>query len=280
MRIAMHTAESLLPNRNAPVGRPPSSSAATAGPTKPTAHPTGPPASTSPFASLFQKLSGGTPASGLATNTVSATSIFGAATVTSVGAAAANSSAMATATTSASAAAPTDAAAAAQPPGIQALVSAIMNGSFKPTYVTDPSQLQETTPVGTDTMPSFYYASDATANQLASLLGGTVVQRTAFGQDPGWSEPLANFIQLPSGQTFNAANIAYYANCGPEGGAQLTADLTGAINQGSALTNYYANGGQLPIFATGYIGPPIAGMTYPPGSIGADGNVVNPAMQS
>jgi hypothetical protein len=217
----------------------------------------------------------------LATNTVSPTSIFGAASVTSVGAAAATSSATATATTSASAAAaPTDTAAAAQPPGIQALVSAIMSGSFKPTYITDPSQLQETTPVGTDTMPNFYYASDATANQLASLLGGTVIQRTPFGQDQGWNEPLANFIQLPNGQTFNAADIAYYANCGSEGGAQLTADITATINEGSAWTNYYANGGQMPIFATGYVGPPIAGMTYPAGSIGADGNVVNPAMQS
>jgi hypothetical protein len=36
----------------------------------------------------------------------------------------------------------------------------------------------------------------------------------------------------------------------------------------------------MPIFATGYVGPPIPGMIYPAGSIGADGNVVNPAMQS
>jgi hypothetical protein len=166
----------------------------------------------------------------------------------------------------------------AQPTGIQALVSAIMGGSFKPTYE-NPSQLTETSPVGTDTMPNFYYASTATANQLASLLGGTVVQQPAFGQDAGWSEPLANFIQLPNGQTFNAANIAYYANCASAGPAQLTADLTGAINEGSAMTNYYTNGGQIPTFATGYVGPPITGMTYPAGSIGADGNVVNPAMQ-
>ena len=273
MRIAMHTDVALLPNRTAAINRQPSSPAAASGPSKPTAHPTGPTSSTSPFASLFQKLSGGTAASGLATNTVSPASIFGgASSVTSVGAAAAKSPATANATTGASAA-------TAQPPGVQALVSAIMSGSFKPTYVTDPSQLQETTPAGTDTMPNFYYASNATAKQLASLLGGTVVQTTAFGQDQGWNEPLANFIQLPNGQTFNAADIAYYANCGSEGGAQLTADLTAAINVGAAVTNYQMNGGSIPIFPTGYVGPPIAGMTYPAGSIGADGNVLNPAMQ-
>jgi hypothetical protein len=154
-----------------------------------------------------------------------------------------------------------------------------MDGLFQATYVTNPSQLQETTPAGIDTMPNFYYASDQTANQLASLLGGTVVQRPAFGQDEGWNEPLANFIQLPSGQTFNAADVAYYARCGAEGPGQLTADLTQTINEGAAWTNYYLNGGQLPSFSTGYVGPPISGMTYPAGSIGADGNVINPAMQ-
>lgn len=154
-----------------------------------------------------------------------------------------------------------------------------MNGSFQPTYVTDPSQLQETSPAGTDTMPNFYYASDQTANQLAQLLGGTVVQRPAFGQDSGWTEPLANFIQLPNGQTVNAADLAYYARCGSEGPQQLTADLTQTINEGAAWTNWYTNGGKLPSFPTGYVGPPISGMTYPAGSIGADGNVINPAMQ-
>jgi hypothetical protein len=279
MKIAMHTAMALVPTRTPAVPRQPSSSPATAGPTKPTAHPTGPNASTDPFSSLFQKLSGGTATSGLATNTVSPTSIFGGgASVTTVAAAAANSSAAAT--SGSAAMAPAAAAAPAQSPGIGALVSAIMNGSFQPTYVTDPSQLQETTSVGTtDTMPNFYYASDATAKQLASLLGGTVVQRTAFGQDQGWSEPLANFIQLPNGQTFNAADIAYYARCGSQGSAQLTADLTGAINEGSAWTNYYTNGGSMPTFPTGYVGPPITGMAYPVSSIGGDGNVVNPALQ-
>jgi hypothetical protein len=36
----------------------------------------------------------------------------------------------------------------------------------------------------------------------------------------------------------------------------------------------------LPSFPTGYVGPPISGMTYPPGAIGADGMVINPAMQT
>jgi hypothetical protein len=158
-------------------------------------------------------------------------------------------------------------------------VSAITNGSFQATYVTDPSQLQETTNEGTATMPSFYYASNQTAQQLASLLGGSVVQMPPFGVQ-GASEPLANFIQLPNGQTFNAADVAYYARTGSEGGGQLTADLTQTINEGAAWTNYYTNGGSMPCFPPGYVGPPISGMTYPAGSIGANGMVINPAMQN
>jgi hypothetical protein len=155
-----------------------------------------------------------------------------------------------------------------------------MDGTFSGTYVTDPSQLQETGPAGTDTMPNFYYASDQTAAQMAQLLGGKVVQMPAFGQDQGWTEPNANFIELPNGQTFNAADVAYYSRCGAVGAAQLTADITQTINDGAAWSNYYKNGGALPSFAIGYIGPPISGMAYAAGSIGADGNVINPAMQS
>jgi hypothetical protein len=165
-------------------------------------------------------------------------------------------------------------------PGVEALVSAIMNGSFQPSYVTNLSQLQEINPAGTDTMPNFYYASDQTASQLASLLGGTVVQMAPFGTNRGWSEPVANFIQLPNGQTFNAADVAYYANTGAEGAGQLTADITATINEGAAWTKYYQGGGPMPSFAEGYVGPPITGMTYSASSIGANGDVVNPAMQS
>lgn len=164
-------------------------------------------------------------------------------------------------------------------PGVEALVSSIMNGSFQATYVTNPSQLQETTPAGAETMPNFYYASNQTATQLADLLGGKVVQLPPFGQGTGWSEPDANFIELPNGQTFNAADVAYYANTSSEGSPQLTADITATINQGSAWTNYYQHGGPMPSFSMGYVGPPISGMTYPSGTIGADGNVINPAMQ-
>lgn len=164
-------------------------------------------------------------------------------------------------------------------PGISALIAAIMNGSFKATYVTDPSKLQETNPAGTATMPNFYYASDQTAAQLAQLLGGNVVKYTPFGQDAGWNEPLANFIQLPNGQTFNAADVAYYGRCGVQGQAQLVADITQTINQGSAWTNHYQFGGPMPSFPMGYVGPPISGMTYPAGTIGSDGMVINPAMQ-
>ncbi len=162
--------------------------------------------------------------------------------------------------------------------GIQGLVSAIMNGTFKPTYVTDPSKLQEVNPLETVTMPNFYYASDQTASQLASILGGKVVQMTPFGQDKGWSEPVANFIQLPNGQTFNAADVAYYANTSNEGTGQLTADITATINQSAAWSNYYQFGGAMPTFPEGFVGPPISGMTYASNMIDASGNVINPAM--
>jgi hypothetical protein len=195
-----------------------------------------------------------------------------------------STTAAATATSATTATAATETTATTTPApvtttGVQALVTAIMNGSFQPTYVTNPSQLQETTPAGTDSMPNFYYASDQTAAQLAQVLGGTVVKMPPFGQDRGWSEPDANFIQLPNGQTFNAADIAYYANCGPEGASQLTADITGAINEGSAMTTYYQQGGAIPTFAEGYVGPPITGSTYSASMIGAGGNVINPAFQ-
>ena len=168
----------------------------------------------------------------------------------------------------------------AQVPGIQALVSAITSGSLQVSYITDPAKLLETTPAGTDHMPNFYYASDQTAAQIAQLLGGTVVQRPPFGQDTGWSEPLANFIQLPNGMTVNAADLAYYAKSARSGGAELTADITATINEGAALSNYFLNNaGNMPAFPEYYIGPPISGMIYPAGSIGADGNVINPATQ-
>jgi hypothetical protein len=153
-----------------------------------------------------------------------------------------------------------------------------MNGSFAASNITDPSQLTEATPFGNFTLSNFYYASDDTANQLAQLLGGKVVQMPPFGQTTGFTEPSANFIQLPNGQTVNAAALAYYAQCGGYGAAQLTADLTQTINEGAAMTNYYQNGGPMPSFPIGYTGPAITGMTYPPGTIAADGTVINPGM--
>jgi hypothetical protein len=155
-----------------------------------------------------------------------------------------------------------------------------MNGTFTATNVTDPTQLTRVTPSGSVTLSNFYYASNDTANQLAQLLGGKVVQMPPFGQATGVSEPLANFIQLPNGQTVNAAALAYYGRCGSEGAGQLTADLTQTINEGAAMTNYYQNGGPMPTFVLGYTGPAISGMTYPAGTVAADGTVINPAMQN
>lgn len=294
MRIQPHTAVGFEPNRSAPVTRQPISSSFASSATKPASRLATQIPSSDPFSTLFQSLTSETEGSSTSTG-VSATSIVNtsasvtpaaAATTTSAATTAAASTAQTAtteattgATSTAAAAVTADAAATVQTPGIQALVTNIMNGSFQPTYVTNPSQLTETTSFGTDTMPNVYYASDATASQLASMLGGKVVQLPPFGQDQGSTEPLANFIQLPNGQTFNAADIAYYANCGSEGPAQLTADLTASINEGSAWTSYYANGGQMPTFSEGYVGPPISGMTYPSGMIGANGNVINPATQ-
>lgn len=165
-------------------------------------------------------------------------------------------------------------------PGISALITAIQNGSFTATNVTDPTQLTVTTPWGNYAVSSFYYASDDTANQLATLLGGTVVQLPPFGQTKNCVEPLANFIQLPNGQTVNAASLALYAQGAGCGTGQLAADLTQTINEGAALTNYYQYGGPMPMFQVGYTGPAITGMTYPAGTVAADGTVINPAMGS
>lgn len=217
-------------------------------------------APTSPFASVFQTASQ-TAAASASQPVPPAATTLPAASATAV-----------------AAAPPTAPATAAPQPGIQALVSAIMDGSFQPSNVTDPSKLAETSPFGNATLSSAYYASDDTANQLAQLLGGKVVQMPAFGQAAGWTEPLANFIQLPNGQTVNAASLASYAGSGEVGAAQLTADLTQDINQGAAWNNYYQNKGAAPSFTAGYIGPAISGMVYPAGSVAADGTVINPAM--
>jgi hypothetical protein len=284
MRIVPHTAVFQEPARTSPArtNLVTGQSGSSASSAKSTA------TSKDPFTAMFESLSK-TAAGSVTQGTVPADSLIARSPVTTVaptatpsgstvGTAAATVTAATAATAATVAAAPATAATSGtvQNPGIQALVSAIVNGSFQPTYVTDPSQLQETTFTGTYTMPNFYYASDQTAQQLASLLGGTVVQRAPFGQDSG---PLANYIQLPNGQTFSAADVAYSAKTGPEGAAQLTANLTQTINEGAAWSNYYVNGGSMPSFPPGYVGPPINGMTYPAGSIGADGNVINPAMQ-
>jgi len=150
------------------------------------------------------------------------------------------------------------------------LIAAILNGSFQPTY------------------SSPGYASDQTAQQLATLLGGKVVQKVPVPSSYATTTELkANFIQLPSGQTVNAADLAYYARCGGGGVMQLAADLTQEINQGGAITSYndqmvaFLSGtgnypGAGPIFQPNVIGPAIAGMTYPPGTLAADGSVINP----
>lgn len=172
-------------------------------------------------------------------------------------------------------------------PGIGALISAIMDGSFQPTYLTT-SQLAENTPSGLVFNSPAYYASDQTAQQLATLLGGTVVKQVPFpSSNAATTEIKANFIQLPSGQTVNAADLAYYAKFGGYGAQQLAADLTQEINQGGAISSYnqqmvaYLNGtgnlpGEMPAFQPNSIGPAIAGMTYPPGTLAADGSVINP----
>ena len=172
-------------------------------------------------------------------------------------------------------------------PGIGALITAITNGSFQPTYMT-PSQLVENSAVGTVCNSPAYYASDQTAQQLATLLGGTVVQKVPFASSNATTTAIkANFIQLPSGQTVNAADLAYYAKFGGDGVQQLAADLTQEINQGGAITSYndqmvaFLSGtgshpDDMPTFQPNVIGPAIAGMTYPPGTLAANGSVINP----
>jgi hypothetical protein len=149
----------------------------------------------------------------------------------------------------------------------------------------DPSQLVQSGSFGAVYNSPGCYASDQTAQQLATLLGGKVVQKVPFASSNWATEPKANFIQLPSGQTVNAADLAYYAKVGCSSVYQLAADLTQEINQGGAITNYndqmvaFLSGhgsfpDDMPMFQPGEIGPPIAGMTYPPGTLAADGSVI------
>jgi hypothetical protein len=166
-----------------------------------------------------------------------------------------------------------------------------MDGSFKPTYMS-PSQLVENTASGPVQNSTAYYASDLTAQDLATLLGGKVVQKVPFaGSDATTTAIKANFIELPNGQTVNAADLSYYAQFGDYGPQQLAADLTQEINQGSAISNYtdqmvaYMSGtgsapSAIPTFQAYEIGPPISGMTYPAGTLAADGSVINPATQT
>jgi hypothetical protein len=184
-------------------------------------------------------------------------------------------------------AATTSTAADTPQPGIGALITAIMNGSFVPTFKSA-SQLVESTPLGNIADSPMYYASDQTAQQLADLLGGTVVQKLPFASsNASTTEIAANFIQLPGGQTVNAADISYYAKFGNYGAQQLAADLTQEINQGGAITNWndqmvsFLDGkgphpGEMPMFQSNEVGPAIQGMTYPPGTLAADGSVINP----
>ena len=287
MKLQLHTALAVEPARTGAAARQLNSSTALTAPGRPAtlANPT--PASPTLFSNIFQSLNQNTETSAAATSTsVSPEILFtpklttpasgdaGAAATTAAGA---SSSAASGTTATATAAGSTASAAAAT--GMAALVSAIMSGSLHATYVTNQSQLAESTPYGTtDYMPNFYYASNQTAQQIASLLGGTVVQMAPFSTNNGFDEPPANFIQLPNGQTFNAADLAYYVNAPNTGETQLTADLTQTINQGSAWTNYYQNGGPLPAFPENYVGPPISGLTYPAGTIDSYGNVINPAV--
>ena len=106
---------------------------------------------------------------------------------------------------------------------VNALVNAIMNGSFRP-----PAQTNG---------PGYYYASDQAAQQAAALLGGTVVQKIPFATTNAATQPKANFIQMPNGQTVNAADLVGYAQDANVGAAQLTADLTSELNVGGNITN-------------------------------------------
>ena len=164
----------------------------------------------------------------------------------------------------------------------------MMDGSFQASYVTNPSSLVEATPLGSFSLPSQPYATDQAAQQLAQLLGGTVVQKPNVPVPNGWQTPQADFIQLPTGQVVNAGDLESYAKCSYLGAQQLTADLTQEINQGGAISSFndgvqsLMNGASssmpaMPSFAIGDPGAAIAGMTYPDGTVAADGAVINPA---
>jgi hypothetical protein len=170
-------------------------------------------------------------------------------------------------------------------PGIGALITAMQDGTFQPALIPT-AEIQ-----GTYNNGNSAYATDQTAQQLATLLGGTVVQKIPFPTTNWATEAKANFIQLPSGQTVNAADLAGYARYSNYPVLTLAQDLTQEINQGGAISQYYDQmvaylGGagsyptQTPTFQPDVIGPTIAGMAYPPGTLAADGSLINPGAPS
>jgi len=164
------------------------------------------------------------------------------------------------------------------PGGLLAYIAAIQAGSFKPINVSmaPGGPLSVVTPWGTFIVSNFMYLSDASSEELASLLGGKVVKQNPSGQNAPWM-PIANYIQLSDGSIANAAALSYYANYGKgQSATQLAFNITQTFNQNTAIVQ---NGGNAVMFPLGWAGPEISALgAYPPGQVlDSVGNLVNPA---
>ena len=106
---------------------------------------------------------------------------------------------------------------------VSALAQAMANHQIQPSYISGnfwyPGYM---TPGTKDPLPDQKFATDATAQQIAGLLGGSVVKdvpnlaQVTPGQIwQGTGVPNANYIELPDGTRVNAGDIAAVSQLSP-----------------------------------------------------------------
>lgn len=103
---------------------------------------------------------------------------------------------------------------------LSALAQLANSGSFNPQYISG-NTIQ--TPAGLTLIPSSYYLDNGSTQQIASALGGSVVQLPlpeAGYQPTTGSVPLANYISV-GGTVINAASIAQEMQGTPSFGSSL-----------------------------------------------------------
>jgi hypothetical protein len=125
----------------------------------------------------------------------------------------------------------------------------------------DPASPGYGQPIQTNYNPA-YYANNATAQQIAQQLGGTVVQGDPFNLSSAgpFSAPNANMIQLPNGRVIDAGTIAGYEQVWGDNPSMLQAlinsEITGQGQNPAAYTGSLANYNPAAVSQPGYKPPP------------------------